>query len=327
MTAGGNSAADGEDELQRALEAGRTAALAADCQRDLQEWAASYPVLFSARPFDARLFSTVALANAFGVPWESPDRLRVATRGSLWVFAADWVVDYMAKTRSEVEAVTRACLAVPDLRGQDAVPGPARDDGTVASAAVELARCLADLQSDLATTSAFAVHEGLWRDQLRRYLSAMAQEWEWKAAHTANREANATAAGGSGLPDFEQYLANADNFGSSLVNVAHWIFTGDERTLAHLDELWKVSEGVQRVLRLLNDLATYERDLTWGDMNSLMLGVDRATVAARIAEIVEDCRASLVPLRETCPAEAVYLERQIGYSTGFYGVTDYWGSL
>ncbi|SPT59915.1 terpene synthase family protein [Actinomadura madurae] len=325
MTAGGRSAAEGDDELQRALEAGRTAALAADCQRDLQEWAASYPVLFSARPFDTRLFSTVALANAFGVPWESAERLRVATHASLWVFAADWIVDYMAETRSEVEAVTRECLAVSELREPDVSPDPPRDDGTVATAAIELARCLAGLQSELATTPAFDVHKGLWRDQLRRYLSAMAQEWEWKAASAADRDA--AAGGASGLPDFEQYLANADNFGSSLVNVAHWIFTGDERTLAHLDELWKVSEGVQRVLRLLNDLATYERDLTWGDLNSLMLGVDRATVAARIAEIVEDCRALLGPLRATCPREAAYLERQIGYSTGFYGVTDYWGTL
>lgn len=322
MSAGERPAAD-DGELQKAVEAGRTAALAADCQRDLRKWADSYPVLFSARPFDPRLFSTVALANAFGVPWESADRLRIAARASLWVFAADWVVDYVAKTRVEVETVVRECLAVPESHGPGVPPGSARD-GTGPSPAAELARCLADIQSDLATVPAFDVHKGLWRDQLRRYLTAMAREWEWKALFTAGGRAPGT---GSGMPDFERYLANADNFGSSLVNVAHWIFTGDERTFAHLDELWTVSEEVQRVLRLLNDLATYERDLTWGDLNSLMLGVDRAIVTKRIAAIVEDCRELLGPLRKTCPVDALYLERQIGYSTGFYGVTDYWGSL
>ncbi|MFI0370451.1 terpene synthase family protein [Actinomadura sp. 1N219] len=305
----------GEDEIQRALEAGRTAALAAECQRDLQEWAASYPVLFSARPFDARLYGTVALANAFGAPWESADRLRIAVRTSLWVFAADWIVDYVAKTRDEIDAVTRECLAVPDV---DVAGQKAAESGTPGA---ELARCLADIQADLTSVPAFDAHRWMWRDQLRRYLTAMAVEWDWKAdgAHRRHRRADQLT--------FEQYLANADNFGSSLVNIAHWIFTGDDPTLARLGSLRKVSEKVQCVLRLLNDLATYERDVTWGDLNSLMLGVDRSTVAARITSIVEDCRESLRPLREACPTQVDYLERQIGYSTGFYGITDYWGAL
>ncbi|WP_207928881.1 terpene synthase family protein [Actinomadura sp. 6K520] len=291
------------------MEAGRTTALAADCQRDLQKWAESYPVLFSARPFDARLYSTVALANAFGAPWESPDRLRIAVRASLWVFAADWVVDYIAKTRDEIDTVVRECMAVPDGTA------PVAED---TAPAAELARCLAGIQADIATVPAFKAHEPVWREQLRRYLTAMAQEWEWKTAG-AHRD--------TGGLTFERYLANADNFGSSLVNIGHWIFTGDRATLAHLEALWKVSAEVQRVLRLLNDLATYERDVTWGDINSLMLGVDRATVTGRITAIVNECRELLRPLRDTCPTEATYLERQIGYSTGFYGITDYWGPL
>ncbi|TMR06265.1 terpene synthase [Actinomadura soli] len=304
-----------EDEIQRALEAGRTAALAADCQRDLQEWAESYPVLFSARPFDARLYGTVALANAFGAPWESADRLRIAVRASLWVFAADWIVDYVAKTRDEIDAVTRDCLAVADADGR---VRKAAEPGTPGA---ELARCLADIQADLATVPAFDAHRWAWRDQLRRYLTAMALEWDWKAdgAHRGS--------GGAARLTFEQYVANADNFGSSLVNIAHWIFTGDDPTLAHLGALWKISEKVQCVLRLLNDLATYERDVSWGDLNCLMLGVDRSTVAARITSIVDDCRESLRPLRDVCPTQVDYLERQIGYSTGFYGITDYWGAL
>ncbi|GAA4076345.1 terpene synthase family protein [Actinomadura miaoliensis] len=291
---------DGGDALQDAVEAGKICALAADCQRDLQEWAASYPELFPARPFDGRLFGTVALANAFGAPWESADRLKIATRASLWVFAADWIVDYTAKTRAEVEAVTRDCMAVADPRA--------------AAPAIPLARALADLRDELAATPAFGFHRPLWRDQLQRYLTAMSREWGWKAA---GRE--------DGAPTFEEYLDNADNFGSSLVNVSHWIYTGDSRTLDHLGELWKVSEQVQRILRLLNDLASYERDVSWGDLNALMLDVDRATVTDRITALVAECRVLLGPLRESCPRDALYLERQIGYSTGFYGLTDYWG--
>ncbi|WP_245667940.1 terpene synthase family protein [Actinomadura macra] len=291
-----------------------------DCQRDLQEWAAAYPALFPSRPFDARLFSSVALANAFGVPGETSERLRVATRASLWVFAADWVVDYTAKTYDEVEAVVRECMAVVRPRPPGEIADPVQN-GT-STVVLELARCLADIQTDLAAVASCDSHWGMWRDQVRRYLAAVAQEWEWKAAHARREQDGVT-------PEltFERYLANADNFGSSLVNIAHWIFTCEPAALRHLEDLWKVSEQVQRVLRLLNDLASYERDLTWGDLNALMLGVDRAAVTARIAVLVDECHEMLRPLRVTCPAEAVYLERQIGYSTGFYGTTDYWGSL
>jgi hypothetical protein len=301
----------GSEGPRDALEAGRICALAAECQRDLQEWAASYPELFPARPFDARLFSTVALANAFGVPWESADRLKIATRASLWVFAADWIVDHTAKTRGEVEAVMWDCMAV-------AVSPP--PDTPAPDAAASLARSLADLRTELATIPAFELHHPVWRDQLQRYLTAMAREWAWKAARAAG-----DAGDGLRALTFEEYLGNADNFGSSLVNVSHWIFTGDQCTLDHLGELWRVSEEVQRVLRLLNDLASYERDVSWGDLNALMLDVDRATVNDRITTIVGHCRKLIRPLRDTCPREAVYLERQIGYSTGFYGLTDYWG--
>src|SRR5207245_1250962 len=94
-----SAAAEPSAELSAAIEHGRICALAAECQRDLQDDAAAFPGLFPPSPFDARLFSTVALANAFGSPWETRERLRTAARTSLWVFAADWAVDHKATTR------------------------------------------------------------------------------------------------------------------------------------------------------------------------------------------------------------------------------------
>ncbi|MCW2919652.1 MAG: hypothetical protein JWN52_7720 [Actinomycetia bacterium] len=293
------------NELSAAAEQGRICALSADCHRYLQECPDAYPGLFPESPFDPRLFSAVALANAFGSPWATADQLRIATRTSLWVFAADWVVDYVAKSRDEVHDVMTACLAIADGRAP-AVSTPLTD-------------FLADIRDELATAPTFAAFHPNWRDQLERYLAAMAREWDWKSARAAGDETK--------LPTFEEYLGNADNFGSSWVNVSHWIFTCDPHTLDQLDELWLVSEEVQKVLRLLNDLATHERDLSWGDLNGLMLGVDRAGVNERIAVLVDGCQELLQPLRESHPREVVYLERQIGYSTGFYGNTDYWGAL
>lgn len=292
------------DQVREATEHGSVCALAADCQRDLQKCDDAYPGLFP-RPFDARLFSTTALANAFGSPWSTASELRVATRSSLWVFAADWLVDYAAKTRAEVTELAEGCLAVAD--------------GAPPVAGAEVTRFLADIRDELATVPAFDRLHPVWYDQLRRYLDAVTREWDWKTARAAHGDAE--------LPTFEQYLDNHDNFGSAFVNVSHWIFTGDAYTHEHLDELRVPSGLVQRVLRLLNDLATYGRDRDWGDLNALMLGVGRAEVAERIGRLVDQCRTRIEPLRAESPRLAAYLERQIGYSTGFYGKTDYWGSL
>lgn len=312
------------DALRTAEEQGRICALAAAGQRDLADRAAAYPELFPPGPFDATLFGTVSLATAFGAPWCDRDQLRVANRAALWIFAADWLIDHRARTRDEVDSITRRCLRVVD--GADAGSDP-------------LGRFLAEIRDELAETTpgAFATARPAWREEFRRMLHAMAREWDWKQRlGTAGRATNpvsgpdpglaAVAGPASGpLPDLDEYLANADNFGSSFVNVSHWIRTGDPDTLRHLPELVAASRQVQRVLRLVNDLATHQRDVRWGDLNALRLGVDRAEVTRRIETLVQRCHESFAALPFPCRAQGGYLARQIGFSTGFYQLTDFWG--
>ncbi|WBB67438.1 terpene synthase family protein [Micromonospora sp. WMMD812] len=305
MTPGQRSAPDPvEEQLLAAAEQGRICALAAKGQRDLQQCAAAYPDLFPARPFDPALFGNVAMAIAFGAPWCDEDQLRVTNRAVLWGFAVDWQVDYVAKSSDEIDRLAARCLAVAD----GGVPEP--DDS--------LGRFLAELRDELATAPAFAAHRAVWRGELGKVLDAMAREWGWKQA----------ADGATGaLPDLDTYLDNADNLACTVVNVVHWIHAGDPATLAHLDRLIEASGVVQRILRLVNDLGTYERDLRWGDLNALLLVPDRDEVPRRIAELVAQARELLAPLRETCPVQADYLARQIGFSSGFYKSTDFWGAL
>lgn len=281
-----------------AIDDGRASAAAVACARDLRACAKRHPGLFPPDPFDDRLFFATAMANAFGSPWEPAERIRVAARMSLWVFAADYLVDYLATTRAEIDELAAACRTVAG--------------GAAAPPSVPLAAFLAELRDDLAAAPAFAEYGDVWRDQLDRYFAAMTREWEWKRA--ADR------------PTWEQYLDNADNFGSSLVNVSHWIVTGDAYTLAHLGELRAAGDVVQRVLRLLNDLASYRRDLEWGDLNALLLGVTPDQVRERIEELAADVTARTGRLRPDHPRLAEYLDRQVGYSRGFYGLGDYWGA-
>ncbi|SCF46736.1 terpene synthase family protein [Micromonospora mirobrigensis] len=302
MTSGLVTGDDARDQLSDAQEQGRVCGLAMRGQRDLQACAAAYPGLFPAEPFDPMLFANISLAIAFGAPWCTAEQLRAANRTVLWGFALDWLIDHRARTHAEVDDLVKRCLRVAD-----GVP-PADGD--------ELGGYLAALQAQLAATPAFAAHRALWRDTLAATVRAMAREWDWKDASRAGR---------STLPDLEEYLANADNHACTIVNVAHWLWTGDEVTLARLPELVAVSDEVQRALRLVNDLGTYERDLRWGDLNAVLLVEDPAVVRQRLAELVEEVHRRLVPLRADCPREADYLARQVGFSSGFYQLADFWG--
>jgi hypothetical protein len=296
----------GDDEILATAEYGRICALAGKVQRDLQERAVVHRDLFAANPFDPALFSTVSLAMAFSAPWCTAGQLRVANRAVLWGFAADWQIDYLAKSSAEVDAIVTGCLSVAD--------------GAAPSADNPLGRFLAELRDELATVPAFEALRPIWRDELARMLAGMAREWDWRAARAADP-------GGQAGPTFDEYLSNADNLGASFVNVSHWVFTGGPEALDHLTALTVASAEAQRVLRLVNDLATYERDLEWGDLNALMLVADRAELTRQIAVLVDRCRELLRPLESSCPPETSYLTRQLGFATGFYRTADFWGSL
>jgi plasmid stability protein len=285
--------------LSSATESGRISALAAGGQRDLTDRAAAHPALFPAQPFDGTLFGAVALANANAAPWCTREQLTVANRSALWMCAADWQIDYLSRSADEADAIVARCLAVADGRE------PAADDA--------LGWFLAEIRDRLGP--GLATHGRAWRAELRLVLAAMARERRWAIDHAA----------GAPPPSIGHYLDNADSFASSFVNVSHWIALDDPRTLAHLPDLTVAGRIGQRILRLVNDLATYDRDLASGDMNVLRLGVDEADVRRRIADDVEECLRRLEPLAARCPREAEYLARQVGFSSGFYQVGDFWG--
>jgi hypothetical protein len=246
------------------------------------------------------LFSTVAFACAYSADWLTPEQLRLAARTCLWCFGVDWLVDYVATTSNEVNDIVQRCMAVAD--GRAPVPG---DD---------LTQFLAELRTELATSSGFEAVYPIWRDELRRMLTAMALEWDWRSVRRA---------GGLAVPTVEDYLDNADNLGFSFVYVTHWSLTGEYHS-DRMGELRVAGWRVQRVIRLINDLGSYERDRLWGDLNCLMLGLTRADVIEVISASIDHCRQLLRPLRAGQPKLSRYLARQVGFNLGFYQVADYW---
>jgi hypothetical protein len=292
-------------DLPGAVESGRIGGVAGQAEREVRAWAAGYPDLFGAKPFDATLFTTVCLCTAFSAPWHTSAALRVTNRVATWSFGVDWLIDYVARSRAEVDDVIDRCLTV--ARG-----GPA-DDGD------DLMRCLAEIRNALRESVAFPALRHVWLDELERFLRSQAREWDWNLARKD---------GGRTGPSLQDYLGNADNLGFSFAFASHWLSTATEPPRA--DDVPKIREAswqAQRTMRLINDLGTYRRDQEWGDLNALMLDVSRDEVLRRMADLRDRLATILEPLRPGHPFLTSYMERQVDFCQGFQGVTDYWGAL
>jgi hypothetical protein len=294
----------GISELPDAVESGRICAVAGQAQRAVREWAGHYPRLFPPEPFDPALYNTVCLCTAFSSPSLTSRDLLVANRAAIWGFGVDWLIDYIATSRAEVDKLVEGCLAVAD--------------GAAAPGEDELLCALADIRDELTPSSAFTALRHAWYDQLRRFLHAMAREWDWNAAHVGGEQTR---------PTLDDYLANTDNFGFAFVFVSHWISTGEPPPAADVPRIREASWAAQRAMRLINDLGTYERDVQWGDLNALMLGVSPTEVHDHIAILTRRFREVADPLRVDYPRLISYIERQMAFCVGFYEITDYWGRL
>lgn len=286
-----------------AFDNGLTCAVAAQGQRDLQRCVTTYPGLFPAPPFDGTVFATLSMANAFSAPGLAAEQLRVLNRASLWAFRADWLFDHVAVARTEVAELAQRCVAVA------AGAAPAPED--------QFERFLADLRGQLAAAPTFAELGVHWVAELALMFDAMLREWDWKATgHT---------------PGVEEYLDNADNLGSSFVDLSHWLSDpGPDAVHSGPEDLVLVlaaTRASQRVIRVLNDLASLERDQRSGDLNLLGLGPDRGEVAGVLAALTADAGAAWTSLRRTQPDLAGFLRRQVEFCQGFYGRTDYWGDV
>ncbi|GGM05418.1 MULTISPECIES: terpene synthase family protein [Micromonospora] len=288
-------------ELDSAAEHGRICALASRGQRDLQQVVAAHPGLFPDPPVDPAMLGALAMSTAFIAPWCTAEQLRTANHTSLWVTAEDWRIDRLASSATEVAGIVADCVAVAE-------GGTPRADDL-------LGGFLARIRDDLARTGTFAELRPRWRDEVHRMLTADAREWRWRLDPDTPP------------PTAEEYLANADNYGATFVNVSHWLATGDADTLAHLDELTAASRQVQEIIRLVNDLASYDRDVKAGDLNILTLGLDRDEVRRWTGDRLARCRNTLAEVARSCPQQAAYLSREIGFTTGFYRMTDFWGDV
>jgi hypothetical protein len=281
--------------------AGAATAKIRTCEQDLVDDARRYPGLFPDKPF-ATVYGEIAKTMVFSAPWCAPSDLAITCRTILWIFALDWLVDHVAESRREVSELTADCLAVCAGRP----PGSS------------LSRMLFDIRQDLRAEPMFARLGGVWDEELTTMLGAMSNEWDWKRSF---KEAAPSAV----RPTLEEYLANSANFGCTFTNVTYWISSGDPQAADRISELRSTSGIAQRALRLVNDLASSEREKAWGDINVFALGLGRAQVVEQIAQVRQAFEDALLSLEGSSPLQADFLRRQLEYSVTYYSDgADYW---
>jgi len=169
---------------------------------------------------------------------------------------------------------------------------------------------LGDLRDGLAVGPAWTGLAPAWRRETGRMLAAMAREWRWARA--------------AAPPSVADYLANADNLGLSFVYVSHLVATLPPAEVGHRAALLAAARAAQRAVRVINDLATYERDLATGDLNLLRLGLSRPEAHDLLDGLLARCRVRCAGLRRALPRPVAFLERQVEFNLGFHPRADYW---
>ncbi len=256
--------------------------------RSLQRWAARFPTVV-----DPDLVLPVALTHTFCCPWLKSRELLVGCRAALWVFHVDDIVE-------------KVPLDIPRLL--DIAAGAAPDPGTPTEVV------LSDLRDELAGRPLFDTMGDLWMGTLNGLLTGLM--WE--------RDAALALAAGAPAPSVTEYLKYAVTIGSAFIRSSIWVASENTDLLPGLKVLTAgLSEAVVAV-RLANDLATYERELTEpASLNILMLqDIDEPWVHREIQQRRARCADILAPVIQEKNAAAGVL-RLIDYTTTFYLSTDY----
>ncbi|GAB2703604.1 terpene synthase family protein [Nocardia thraciensis] len=281
---------------------GIACATAVRLRQSMTRWAAAYPVLYDHEPFGSALFGSTALAIAFSAPRSPPDRLNAAARATLWIHGLDWLMDSSELPDAAVHDLMQGCMRVATDNRTDTPP-------PLPLPAAELTTLLAELRDDLIAAPAFRTLRQHWSAALRRLLAAMKQERQWATDGDSDVR----------QPSLRTYLDNADSVAVSFVFTTHWIANGGG---GDIDAIVAASAATQRVIRLINDLATVARDIRTGDTNALFAATSRDEIDRLLGDLERDADAKLRTASRSNPELTDYMRRQWEFCHAFYSRGD-----
>jgi hypothetical protein len=227
------------------VEQHRIASLTVEAAELLTAWSAAYRIVRPVR------ILPICLSVAAAAPFADLQAIVDTARVSVWIFALDDVFDEGQCTQAEL--ATRAMLYEGILLDR---PTPAEDD--------ELAVMLRQVKAGLAGHPLYAPLGTEWALALNGTIRAMLQENEWREAFQQQMLTR--------LPDYDAYLAcGRQSVGGPPHMWAAILTTNDSTAIQQRDYLAWMVEQSSAIIRLANDLQTYERELREGKLNSLQI--------------------------------------------------------
>jgi hypothetical protein len=213
--------------------------------RDLDRWAASYPLIRRVRAYPLAL--SVAAAESYG----SVEAISSTARLSLWVFTLDDVFD--EEVWPEAELMSHVDLYRAIALGEQSVT---RGDSLEAA--------LTDVRDDLARYPLFGQVGAEWAQALTGTIDGMIQEVLWRQAYRLY--------GPDALPSYAEYVSTGlYSIGGPPHVWAGLITTGDPSTPCHLEHLHKLERIACTCIRLANDLRSQQKEREEENVNSLVI--------------------------------------------------------
>ena len=257
----------------------------------LHRWAARYPLIRRVRVWP------LSLSIAAAEPFSSVEALVATARVSLWVFTLDDLFDEERVPQTEL------------MRRAERYRSIVQNQPT-ASAADSLANALREIRDEMSTYPLFPTLGHEWAKALCGTIDGMTREYYWRLAYRKD--------GGASLPSYDEYVANGlYSIGGPPHIWASIITAGDPTAAEHVEELRQMERISSTVIRLANDLQSYEKEITEEKFNSVLLisrdlqanGVPESEAHSRAKQRVQDNISAGI-------AELGTLQEQVHTETG-----------
>ena len=220
--------------------------LTARSARELHRWATGYPLIRRVRVWP------LCLSIAASMPFATIRPIVTIARMNLWGFSIDDLFDEEIVPMAELQRRVARYREV--LAGARVDPLGERDT---------LVLALQDIRDDLQTYALFGALRERWAEAVTGLLDGMVGEHVWRI----EQQSGITPA-----PTYDTYLAHS--LRSIGVAVHAWtllIALDDHSALAHLEQLEQMAGSAALVIRMANDLQSYEREMTEGKINSITI--------------------------------------------------------
>ena len=223
----------------------RISMLAGEAAEFLSAWSGGFSTVRPAR------IIPICLTVAAAAPFADVQMVIDTARVSVWIFAIDDLFDEADVSQAQLSDCARLFKAI--LRDQ---PADIWDD--------ELAQMLMLVKKGLAKYPLYGRLGQQWEEALIGTIEAMLQENQWRLDYQQYGEKT--------LPDCELYLETGrKSVGGPPHMWAAILTAGDETAISHVNKLSQMVNHSSSVVRLANDLQTYERELVEGKLNSLLI--------------------------------------------------------